>query len=208
MAITTELAKGVLSKKVADVVTELYPKTSADQVIISDGTNVQEFVDTVGEYFENAQATTYVVTDIAARDALSKLVVGDQVWVIDATGDTTVATGAAKYIVESLDDNNDPATPVFKKVAEAESMDVVVDWDDISNGPTSTPTEIDAAVTDAHTHSNSAVLDALGVDSNDKLTYSGTLVGGSGSGSEIIITDAITDTDDDGYYFVTSTPTP
>ncbi|WP_417292433.1 hypothetical protein [Desulfovibrio porci] len=70
------------------------------------------------------QTKTYVVADIAARDAVTGMSVGDQVWVKDATADSTVTKGAAKYIYEGEDTG-------WVKTAEAESMDVVINWGDV-----------------------------------------------------------------------------
>lgn len=61
----------------------------------------------------------YVVNDITARDALVGLNVGDLVWVIDSTGDSTVTTGAAQYIVTNIE------VPItFVKITEVESLDI------------------------------------------------------------------------------------
>ena len=95
----------------------------------------------------------YLAADIAARDALT-LTVNSIVLVQDATGDATVTTGAALYFYSA-------ALTTFTKVAEYESLDVVLDWNNIVNGPTSTPAQIDQAVADSHVHANLAVLDAI-----------------------------------------------
>jgi hypothetical protein len=43
------------------------------------------------------------------------------------------------------------------------------DWDDLTNGPTSTPAQIDQAVTDSHTHSNKSALDLVsGTNTGDQ----------------------------------------
>ena len=47
----------------------------------------------------------------------------------------------------------------WQKIAEGESLDVVVSWDSITGKPNSTPAAIDQAVADDHTHSNKAVID-------------------------------------------------
>lgn len=60
--------------------------------------------------------TNFIVADIAARDALT-LVSGDEVYVVDATADSTVDAGGAKYIYDGTD---------FIKVAEDESFDVTI----------------------------------------------------------------------------------
>jgi len=106
-----------------------------------------------------------VVADITARDALT-LTVNTQVLVLDATADTTVTTGAALYIY-------DAGSTTWYKVSEFESMDVVLDWASIQNGPTSAVADIDDAVTKRHTHANKTELDKVGEDVNGLLTYNG-----------------------------------
>lgn len=92
-----------------------------------------------------------VVADIAARDALA-LERNALVLVIDATADPTVDAGSALYAYVEADAS-------WVKVAEYESMDVVIQWASIQGGPSSTPAQIDTAVSQSHTHSNKAVLD-------------------------------------------------
>jgi hypothetical protein len=62
----------------------------------------------------------FTVADIAARNALTGLKVGDRVFVTSAIADTSVATGWAIYRVSSIGPN------VFAKVQEQESMDLVI----------------------------------------------------------------------------------
>ena len=108
-----------------------------------------------------------VVQDIAARDALEPTATTIAL-VLDATGDVTVNAGAALYLY-------DPAQTLWIKVAEYESLDLSLNWDNIVDGPTSSPAQIDAAVGNSHTHSNKSVLDALG-DSEGALTYNGEII--------------------------------
>ncbi len=68
-----------------------------------------------------------VVADITARDALTTKYSGLSVYVQDATDDPTVKTGGAYYIYNGSN---------WVKVAEAESLDVVLDWNEIINKPT------------------------------------------------------------------------
>lgn len=79
---------------------------------------------------------------IAERDAMTELFVGLTVIVVDATGDSTVSSGAAWYVYTGYG---------WAKTAEAESMDVVLEWADIQGKPTSFAPE-------AHTHSEYAVV--------------------------------------------------
>jgi hypothetical protein len=48
-------------------------------------------------------------------------------------------------------------------------------WDSILGKPSSTPAQIDDAVSKAHTHSNQAVLDRIGVTADGVLTVDGTV---------------------------------
>jgi hypothetical protein len=68
-----------------------------------------------------------VVADIAARNAISDKYEGLLVWVVDASGDTTVTSGAAEYIWTGTS---------WAKLSEAESLDVTVTWSDVSGKPT------------------------------------------------------------------------
>lgn len=109
--------------------------------------------------------TIQVVADIAARDAVSpnKPIF---VLVLDATADATVAAGSASYVYD-----NDAAAWV--KVAEYESLDVVLSWDSIQGRPNSSVADIDDAVARRHSHVNKAVLDKVGEDANGRMTYQG-----------------------------------
>lgn len=105
-----------------------------------------------------------VVADIAARNALT-LTRTSLVLVLDATGDPTVHTGSALYVY-------DFAHTTWYKVSEYESLDLTLTWDAIQGKPTSTPAQIDDAVSKAHTHANKTVLDDL-TDVNGQLAYKG-----------------------------------
>jgi hypothetical protein len=108
-----------------------------------------------------------IVADIDARDDLTPDF-SQYVFVIDATDDPTVSTGGATYLYNTV-------TSSWIKISESESLDVVLNWTDIVGGPTSTPTEIDAAVAAAHTHANKTQLDKISEDEDGNLTYSGKL---------------------------------
>lgn len=108
-----------------------------------------------------------IVANIAARDALS-LTKNTQVLVLDATGDSTVTSGAATYLYRV-------STTSWIKLSEAESMDLVLQWANIQGKPTSSPTAIDTAVTNSHTHSNKTQLDKIGENASGLLTYNGVL---------------------------------
>lgn len=110
--------------------------------------------------------TVEIVANIAARNTLTT---GSQknlmVLVIDATGDPTVASGSALYAYA-----HDSTTTY--KVAEYESMDVTLDWSKIIGRPTSSVTQIDNAVSLAHSHANKVVLDKIS-DVGGALNYNG-----------------------------------
>lgn len=106
-----------------------------------------------------------VVANIAARNALTPTR-NMTVLVLDATGDGTVASGAATYVYRL-------ATTSWIKISEAESLDIAITWAAISGKPSSSAAAIDAAVTASHTHSNKTQLDLIGQDGNGELTYNG-----------------------------------
>lgn|SRR5690606_17457795 len=96
-----------------------------------------------------------IVEDIDARDALIQTLDRNaMILVLDASGDSTVDAGSALYAYSVVADE-------VYKVAEYESMDVALQWSAIQGGPSSTPAQIDTAVSQAHTHANKAVLDKL-----------------------------------------------
>lgn len=109
----------------------------------------------------------FVANDITERDALAPTKVS-RAYVIDATADETVDSGGASYIY-------DPAQGVWIKTSEDESMDLVINWADIVGGPSSTPAQIDTAVTNSHTHANKTEMDKIGEDEDGNLTYNGDL---------------------------------
>ena len=121
------------------------------------------------------KAPVKVVANISARDALTGVITGDLVWVTDASSDQTVTSGAACYLASV---SGEPATTTWTKVAEAESMDLVINWADIQNKPSSTTSAIDQAVTDSHTHANSTVLAGLSADgTSGNLVYNNVELG-------------------------------
>lgn len=61
----------------------------------------------------------HTAADITARDALTGLIVGDRVFVTDASADATVDAGWAVYRVQTT-------APTFLKMAEQESLDVAI----------------------------------------------------------------------------------
>lgn len=111
--------------------------------------------------------TSDVVNNITERNALgATLNKNTIVYVLDATGDATVASGAASYIFNNANDT-------WTKLTEFESLDAAVSWTNISGKPSSTPGAIDAAVTASHSHTNKAQLDKIGEDGSGIVTYNG-----------------------------------
>lgn len=78
----------------------------------------------------NLGTSEYSVADIAARNALTGVTTGDISFVVDATGDATVATGWAVYMWQGA---------AWAKISEQESIDVVQGGTDLSY--TASPTQ-------------------------------------------------------------------
>lgn len=110
------------------------------------------------------------ITAMKAAD-INKIYAGELVMVTDASEDPTVESGWAIYRrLTNAIDLTDLAS--WQKIAEKESLDVVVSWDNLKDKPTSTVSAIDAAVTNSHTHANKAVLDKLS-EQDGVLCYDG-----------------------------------
>ena len=105
------------------------------------------------------KAPVLKAADITARDALTDVIDSQLCWVIDASDDATVTSGAALSL-----STVSGQTVTWTKMAEVESMDLVVNWADIQNKPSSTVTDIDDAVAKKHEHANATVLDGLSAD--------------------------------------------
>ena len=109
-----------------------------------------------------------IVADIAARNALSPTK-NTQVLVLDATGDSTVASGAATYLYRV-------STTSWIKLSEAESLDLILQWANIQGKPTSSPSAIDTAVGNSHVHnSNLTQLNKIGENADGLFTYNNAL---------------------------------
>ncbi len=107
-----------------------------------------------------------IVADIAARDALFAAATANMMaLVIDASADPTVETGSALYAY-------DFGSSTVYKVAEYESMDLVIQWASIQGRPSSSAAQIDDAVGKAHQHANKAVLDKF-TEASGELLYDG-----------------------------------
>lgn len=112
-----------------------------------------------------ASSSSTIVADITARNALNPAVI-TIAYVLDATADNTVTAGGATYIYNTTGST-------WIKIAEFESMDVVLQWTNIQNRPTSLVSEIDDAVGKRHDHANSTTLAKWGQDGNGNPTYDG-----------------------------------
>lgn len=108
------------------------PLQGSDYFIIERGGSVYHTLgsDILAYIQANIGSTQFEVPNIAARNALTGLTVGDRVFVIDATGDATVSSGWAIYVWRGS---------AFTKVAEQEGLDVVVGGANLSY--TASPTQ-------------------------------------------------------------------
>lgn len=143
---------------------QLNPETTLAQVKCADGIDAETRLGTL-ERAVSGKATLRIADDIAGRDSLLGLIAGDQVWVIDATADATVASGGAKYLY--MLDNT------WLKIGEAESMDIVFNWALLQDKPTSTVEQIDLAVAKQHVHDNIETLTHVSDDGAGNLLFKG-----------------------------------
>ena len=119
------IKKGRMKSKQADGSYNIvHLETSGEQVKLNDGTTVQDLANTVAT-IKTGGGTALVVADITARDALTPTS-GQIAYVVNATGDTTVKAGAASYIYDGVN---------WIKIAEFESLDLVLDWNSLENKP-------------------------------------------------------------------------
>ena len=133
-------------------------------------------------------AITTEFANIAAMLASTDVEAGQLVWVNDASADTTVTSGWAVYRKKVGTGIDYTELTGWTKVAESESLDVVVDWANIQNKPSSTVAQIDQAVADDHTHSNKAQLDLIGFDSTtSRPTYNSNLLAYRADVSKVVV---------------------
>lgn len=100
------------------------PLSSNDLLIVErGGVQYQMTADDVADFVRAVRE--FSAADITARDALTDLVVGDRVFVADASADATVDSGWAIYRVDSTGPN------VFFKQAEQEGLDITVSAGDV-----------------------------------------------------------------------------
>lgn len=143
------------------------PATLAELVSTTDGKTVEQRLSEVYALASGATVTK-VVPNIAARDALVGMHTGWQVWVVDAKADPTVKIGGAKYLYDAdAGEPVDGAAPgAWIKTAEAESMDVVLQWAAMEGIP--------------------EVLKKLGLDESGRLTVDGAPVNDGKVGVAVI----------------------
>lgn len=144
---------------------EMYVTGSSASTVkrIINDVDVQDMIDTSVASLSQLE----VVADITARNALTPTR-NMTVLVLNATGDATVASGAATYVYRL-------STTSWTKISEAESMDLSITWASITGKPTSAVVDIDDAVTKRHTHANLTQLNKIGEDGNGDLTYNSAL---------------------------------
>lgn len=171
----------------------------ADNIAISRaGTLYKVAASDVLAYIQaNVGTSEYEVANIAARNALSGVSVGDRVFVIDATGDATVGTGWAIYVWRGA---------AYTKVAEQEGLDVVVGAANLtytagpSNGIVVSSTGTDATLpassgTDAGLMipaqftklSNIAVTQAVDLDAIETASHAAVTTAGTASTNPIVV---------------------
>lgn len=110
-----------------------------------------------------------VVADVSGRDAIASPNEGEQVYVLDASGDSTVDSGAAKYIYDGSG---------WVKVYEEEGIDIdfslmSVGWGQLTGKPASVVSMIDEAVDKRHGHGNKGLLDDFFLDTAGRLSFVG-----------------------------------
>ena len=135
--------------------------------------------------------TEFATTTELLAASVNDIAEGQIVMVTDATGDQTVKSGWAIYrrktgteALNTLDS--------WQKIAEAESIDVVLKWENVIGRPTSTVTDIDDAVAKKHEHANKAVLDELtnsGTDEAPVLSFKGNALAYTADVAKFFVTD-------------------
>lgn len=110
-------------------------------------------------YFKQAYAD--MLSDRPKANAL--------VYVADTTGDPTATTASRVYLYNK-------ATNTFMGFPNSGGGSSDVTWNQILGKPTSTPAQIDQAVAQMHTHTNKQVLDLIGENASQKLTFRGAQV--------------------------------
>lgn len=143
--------------------------TSSDGLSARRVINVQDVNNLIEETLAGTRQI-FVVDTIGDRTEVD---VGESkyVYVIDASDDPTVTSGGASYLYNS-------STESWIKTSESESMDLVLNWNNIVGGPASTAAQIDEAVAEKHSHANKNALDKVGEDVSGNFTYGGVAISG------------------------------
>lgn len=104
---------------------------------------------------------------------------------VDTTGFEAGVTDVSSYFIAS----GTGKVSGWQKIAEAESLDVVVNWDSIQGKPSSSVANIDSAVEQMHTHNNFELLQKF-TYSNDSLKYNGSDIAFTNSVIEFQVVDS------------------
>lgn len=153
----------VISKPNEDTYAELYI-TGLTGNVVRRLPNKEDIENLIITYI-NSSNELFIVDTITDRNNLN-LNRNAFVLVLDASADPTVESGSALYVYRA-------STQEWIKVAEYESMDVVIHWDNIQGKPTSFPQDIDDAVAKRHMHSNLTQLNKISEDANGNFMYNG-----------------------------------
>lgn len=129
----------------------IYPVTKAKNVTLTTGGNVEDNLANKASLDVNGKVplsqlpaimNLFIVKDATERNALTGIVKGNMAFETD-TGKTYIYDGT-KWIIQ----------------ADADWANVNLQWSNIVGKPNSAVASIDSAVTNSHTHSNKAILDA------------------------------------------------
>ena len=99
-----------------------------------------------------SKSQTYVVSDSTERNAITGMLEGDKAFET-STGDSYIYDGS-----------------VWRVLAQADWENVNLDWNNITNAPSSSPSNIDDAVNIRHGHINKSTLDKI-TDTGSKTSY-------------------------------------
>ena len=164
-------------KQPTSQVAEVYFSNNNGSQLVS-GITEQFITDKFASLLATGMGEIQIVDTINDRNRVTKN--GNSlIMVIDATGDEFGSTGTVLYLYRAVN------ASYFRVSVFDGNQDGVssggggaggpVWWDSILGKPSSTPVQIDDAVSKAHTHSNQAVLDRIGVTADGVLTVDGTV---------------------------------
>lgn len=115
----------------------VFLKALAEKTFMADGSAVETHIEAL-EQMLSGQGKIFGVENIAARDALEDVNIGDQAWVADATADETVTTGGAKYLwlgASGIQGEDGYIAPHWFKLANVEDINAILDWKNIKDKP-------------------------------------------------------------------------